>query len=419
MKRWWTKIGPGLVTGASDDDPAGIATYTQAGAQFGFGTLWLALFSLPLMIAVQETCARIALASRQGLFALFRVKLSPWITWMLVASFVSANIFNLAADLNMMAASMQMLVPSARWWWLIGFALLSFGLQVFVKYKSYARILRWFVMALLAYIAVLLFVDLSWRDALMATVWPGMQGGKEYSLLVIAILGTTLSPYLYVWQASEEIEETAECRREHIGRALVCNVNHPGVLPAMRFDVVFGMVVSNIVFWCIVAAAAGTLHVHGMTTISTADEAAAVLRPLVGPIASALFTVGIIGTGLLTIPVLAGSAAYAMAEVRNWRRSLNDDWRGSPKFYGAILGVMITGLMLTMWEVPPIKMLLWSAIVNALLAPPLLAGILWMSNRKDIMKHHVNTRWSNAGVGLALAVMTLATGVWGWMVWVT
>lgn len=419
MKRWWTKIGPGLVTGASDDDPAGIATYTQAGAQFGFGTLWLALFSLPLMIAVQETCARIALASQRGLFALFREKLSPWITWTLVTSFVSANIFNLAADLNMMAASMRMFVPLARWWWLIGFALLSFGLQVFVKYKSYARILRWFVMALLAYVAVLLFVDLSWRDALMATVWPGMQGGKEYSLIVIAILGTTLSPYLYVWQASEEIEETAECRREHIGRALVCSVNHPGVLPAMRFDVSFGMVVSNIVFWCIVAAAAGTLHAHGITAISTADEAASVLRPLVGPIASVLFAIGVIGTGLLTIPVLAGSAAYAIAEVGNWRRSLNDDWRGSPKFYGAILGVMITALALTMWEVPPIKMLLWSAIANALLAPPLLAGILWISNRKDIMNRQVNTRWSNVGVGLALTVMTFAAGVWGWIVWAT
>lgn len=412
------KIGPGLVTGASDDDPAGIATYTQAGARFGFGMLWLALFSLPLMIAVQEACARIALASRQGLFALFRAKLSRPVTWALVVSFVFANVFNLAADLNMMAASMQMLIPSPRWIWLVGFALLSLCLQVFLKYKSYSRILRWLVMALLAYVGVLLFVDLSWREAVMATAWPTMAIGKEYVLLVIAILGTTLSPYLYVWQASEEVEESAECRREHVGRTLVCNVNHPGVLPAMRFDVAFGMVVSNIVFWCIVAAAAATLHAHGVTEVSTADEAAAVLRPLVGPVATFLFTVGIIGTGLLTIPVLAGSAAYALAEVQNWRRSLNDDWRASPKFYGAIAVAMVVGLLLTIWNIPPIQMLLWSAIVNALLAPPLLAGILWIANRRDIMKHCVNSSWSNAGVGLALVVMSLAAVLWAWVVWV-
>lgn len=419
MNPWWKTIGPGLVTGASDDDPAGIATYTQAGAMFGLGTLWMALFTLPLTLAIQEACARIALVSRQGLFALFRKTLPRSVTLVLLSSFLAANIFNLAADLNMMAASMQLLVPSPRWLWLVGFTALSLGLQVFLRYASYARVLRWLVTALLAYVAVLFFVDLPWREALRQTVWPAILNGKEFLLIVIAILGTTLSPYLYVWQASEELEESAECRREHVGRAVVCSVNNPRVLSAMRLDVSVGMVVSNLAFWCIVAASAATLHAHGITDVATADQAAAVLRPLVGPVATVLFTLGIVGTGLLTLPVLAGSAAYALAEVKDWRRSLNDDWRVSPKFYGAIAASMVLGLLLTTWEIPPIKMLLWSAIANALLAPPLLAGILWIGNRRDVMKGNVSGRWSNAGVGLSLVVMTVSAAVWAWLVFVT
>ncbi len=416
MKRSWRSfgehLGPGLVTGASDDDPAGIVTYTQAGAQFGFAPLWLAVFTLPLMIAVQETCARIALVARTGLFGLFRRYFPRWLGWLLAILFVGANVFNIAADLNMMAASMTLLLPGSRWFWIGVFALGSLALQVFVPYASYAKILRWLVLSLMAYVGVLFFVKMPWSHALLATFVPQHLQGAEYLLVLIAILGTTLSPYLYVWQAAEEVEETADCERHAHAPGAACGIANREQLPQMRFDVSFGMFVSNVIFWCIVAAAAATLHSQGITVITGADQAALVLRPFLGPIAVVLFVLGIIGTGLLTIPVLAGSAAYAIAELRSWRSSLNDTWREAPLFYGVLALFMGVGVLLNVWDLPPIQMLIWSAILNALLAPPLLLAILWLANHRTLMGKHRNRRWANAVMGIALLVMTVAAIVW-------
>ncbi len=400
------------MTGASDDDPAGIVTYTQAGAQFGFAPLWLAAFTIPLMIAVQETCARIALVARTGLFGLFRRYFPRWLGWLLAILFVGANVFNIAADLNMMAASMTLLLPGSRWFWIGTFALGSLALQVFLPYASYAKALRWLVLSLMAYVGVLFFVKMPWAQALQATFVPQHVAGAEYLLVIIAILGTTLSPYLYVWQAAEEVEEIADCERHAQPAGAACGLENRDQLPQMRFDVSFGMVVSNVIFWCIVAAAAATLHDQGITAITSADQAALVLRPFLGPIAVALFVLGIIGTGLLTIPVLAGSAAYAVAELKAWRSSLNDTWREAPLFYGVLALFMGGGVLLNVWNFPPIQMLIWSAILNALLAPPLLLAILWLANHRKVMGKYRNGRWANAVIAITLLVMTVGAMVW-------
>lgn len=413
MKRSWrslrTRIGPGVITGASDDDPSGIVTYAQSGTQFGFAPLWLALFTTPLMIAVQEMCARIAFASKTGLFSLFRQYVPRWVAWGLALCFIAANVFNIAADLNMMAASMNLLVPFSRWGWIGAFGVGSLLLQVFLPYRSYAKFLRWLVVSLFAYIGVLFFVHLSWSSALLSTFIPSHVPGADYLLMIIAVLGTTLSPYLFVWQAAEEVEELSDRAMSKHDKE-----NH---LPEMRFDVSVGMVLSNVIFWCIVAAAAATLHAQGVGTITGADQAAQVLRPFVGPVAVGLFVMGIVGTGLLTIPVLAGSVAYAVAELNAWRGSLSDTWRTATKFYGVLATTMVAGMALNAWSLPPIQMLIWSAVLNALLAPPLLLGILWLANHKQVMNIYRNRRWSNLGGGLAFFVMLLAAIVWAVITW--
>lgn len=391
-------------------------TYAQAGAQFGFGTLWLALFTTPLMIIVQETCARIALVTRAGLFALFRKHVPSWLAWTLAGMLIAANVFNIAADLNMIAASMRILVPLPRWTWLLIFAAGSLFLQIFLKYHSYERFLRWLVFSLLAYVGVLLFVQVPWAEALRATVIPQSIPGKDYLLMVIAILGTTLSPYLYVWQASEEVE--AEAEFERVKTTHLTSKDRTGLMKNMHGDVRVGMIASNVIFWCLVTSAAVTLHLKGVTILSSADQIALILQPMVGPIASLLFVLGIIGTGLLTIPVLAGSAAYAVAELMSWPCSLNNTYRDGKKFYLLISACMLGGLLLNTFDFPPIQMLIWSGILNAVLAPPLLLAILWVANHDKIMKRYKIGPWMNVGLGIALAVMTIAALTWGYLTFI-
>ena len=411
QRSFWSRFGPGLITGASDDDPSGIATYAQAGAQFGFASLWLALFTTPLMIVVQETCARIAIASKSGLFALFRKYMPAWLAWGLALMLIVANVFNIAADLNMMAASVQSLFPLSRWMWLVVFAVGSLLLQILLRYVTYEKFLRWLVFSLLAYVIVLFFVHVPWAEAIRATLIPQQVPGKDFLLMIIAILGTTLSPYLYVWQASEEVEEEEEVVRENAHK--LTTADRTKLLTNIRSDVRLGMIISNVIFWCLVTAAAATLHAKGITLISSADQMAVILQPLVGSVASVLFTLGIIGTGLLTIPVLAGSAAYAIAELKRWRCSLNDSYREATKFYSVIAVFMLIGLLLNILNIPPIQMLIWSATMNAILAPPLLLAIIWVANHKKIMHSYRVGRWMNLGLMISFLVMTIATVVWG------
>lgn len=415
MKRsFFSRLGPGLITGASDDDPAGIVTYTQAGAQFGFSTLWLAILTTPLMIAVQEASARIALTTRKGFFTLAKSVLPKAVVYPLVLAFVLGNVFNVAADLNMMADASRLLVPGGRWVWLTLFAIATFAAQITLSYTRYSRLLRWLVLSLIGYVGVLAFVDISWRDVVMATLLPQGVPSREFILLVVAVLGTTLSPYLMIWQGAEELEERKTCEIEASAQGGICRVNIRKTLPSLRLDVAIGMIVSNVVFWCIVVASASTLHTQGITQIETAEQAANVLRPFVGSTATTLFTLGILGTGLLTIPVLIGASAYALAECCGWRAGFQAKYHEARAFYWS-LGIM-TGLALLMnvLALPPVRMLIWSGVVNAVLAPAFMLILLVLGNRSTLLKKHVHSRWSNAGLGVAFALMSCALGALVW-----
>lgn len=404
----FSRLGPGLITGASDDDPAGIVTYTQAGAQFGFATLWLAIITTPLMIAVQEASARIALVTRKGFFTLLRASLPRVLVYGFVAAFVFANVFNVAADLNMMADAMKLLVPGNRWLWLVLFAGVSLFAQVRLSYRQYSRILRWLVLSLIGYVGVLAFVDIAWRDVLQATLIPQGIPSREFVLLVVAVLGTTLSPYLMIWQGEEELEERTACDTEAAARGGICRVAFGKTLPSLRCDVAIGMIISNLVFWCIVIASASTLHAQGIFRIETAEQAANVLRPFVGDTAVLLFTLGILGTGLLTIPVLIGASAYALAECFGWKASLNASYSEAKTFYHLIFFTMMAALVINVVDLPPVRMLIWSGVLNACIAPFFIGALLWMGNRHAIMRHERHGWWSNAGLGIAFVFMTAA-----------
>ena len=415
MKRsLFSRLGPGLITGASDDDPAGLVTYTQAGAQFGVATLWLAILSTPLMIAVQEASARIALTTRKGFFTLAKSILPKAVVYPLVGAFILGNIFNVAADLNMMADATKLLVPGNRWVWLVLFAVVTFVAQLKLSYAQYSRILRWLVLSLIGYVGVLAFVDVSWRDVVMATLIPQGVPSREFILLVVAVLGTTLSPYLMIWQGEEELEERKTCEIEASERGGICRVNVQKALPSLRLDVAIGMVVSNVVFWCIVVASASTLHAQGITQIETAEQAANVLRPFVGSTATTLFTLGILGTGLLTIPVLIGASAYALAECCGWKASLHAKYHEAKAFYWSLGVMMGLALLMNVVALPPVRMLIWSGVANAFLAPAFMLILLVLGNRSELLKKHVHSRWSNAGLGVAFALMSCALGALIW-----
>lgn len=415
MKRsLFSRLGPGLITGASDDDPAGIVTYTQAGAQFGFATLWLAILATPLMIAVQEASARIALTTRKGFFTLAKQILPRILIYPLLVAFLFANVFNVAADLNMMADATRLLIPGNRWIWLTLFAIATFIAQLKLSYVQYSRVLRWLVLSLIGYVGVLAFVDIAWREVVLATFVPQGVPSREFILLVVAVLGTTLSPYLMIWQGEEELEERTTCEIEAAQRGGICRVRFDRALPSLRFDVAVGMIVSNVVFWCIVVASASTLHAQGITQIETAEQAANVLRPFVGSTATTLFTLGILGTGLLTIPVLIGSASYALAECCGWKASLHAKYHEAKAFYWS-LGIMIAiALLMNVMALPPVRMLIWSGVINAFLAPAFMLILLVLGNRATLLKKQVHGRWSNAGLGVAFGLMSCALGALIW-----
>jgi NRAMP (natural resistance-associated macrophage protein)-like metal ion transporter len=403
---FFRSLGPGLVTGASDDDPSGIATYTQAGVGFGFATLWIALFTTPLMIAVQEMCARIGLVAKTGLTSVFLRKFPRWLVMIALLLLAGANVFNIGADLSMMASSAKLLIPLPIGVWLVFFTVLTLCCQIFIPYRIYARYLKWLTMSLLAYIFVALVIHLPWAEVWLATWMPQFIPGKTFTLMVIAILGTTLSPYLYFWQANQEVEE----RREHKRRA-----GEPETaMRDMRSDVTSGMAFSNVVFWFIVATTAVVLRPAGIFEISTADQAARVLAPLVGHGAFLLFTLGILGTGLLTVPILAGSLAYALSELFGWQGSLAKTWRESPKFYAAIVGFTLLGGILNLLHIPPVRALIYSAIANAVVAPPLLGALLIVANDRKILGKWTNGRWANLGGMISFLVMSAATFLWMW-----
>ncbi len=405
---YWHALGPGLTTGASDDDPSGIATYSQAGAKYGFGLLWLSVVTLPLMSVVQEMCARIGLVTGRGLASNIRIHFSKRVLYFSAMALFAANTFNIGADLGAMAKGAQLIHPSANFPMLVvGFALASMILQIFTPYARYARYLKWLAMVLFAYVASALMAHLNWGDVLHHAVVPSIKFTKDQVLLICAILGTTISPYLFFWQTSQEVEDQIEQGKTTV--ALRQGTTGDEV-KKMRLDVWSGMALSNIVMFFIIAACGATLYTHGITNIDSAAQAAEALRPFAGNATLGLFAIGIIGTGLLAIPVLAGASSYALAESFRWQEGLYRNLKRAHAFYGIIILSLLIGLGLNFVGLNPIKALIYSAVFNGIVAPIVLLLIVLISSNHKIMGEHVNKR-STTVLGWAITVIMAVAGV--------
>jgi NRAMP (natural resistance-associated macrophage protein)-like metal ion transporter len=407
-EEYWNMMGPGLTTGASDDDPSGIATYSQAGAQFGFQLLWLSIVTFPLMAVVQEMCARIGMVTGRGLAGVIRIHFSKKVLYVCTLSLFAANAFNIGADLGAMAKGAQLLRPSLSFPMLvIGFTLVSVILQIFMPYARYAKYLKWLALVLLAYIASALLAHLNWNDVLKHAAVPTITWSKEQILLICAILGTTISPYLFFWQTSQEVEqEIMDGKTSIVSRQ--DDVHHKEVR-SMRVDVWSGMLLSNLVMFFIIAASGALLFTHGITNITSAAQAAEALRPFAGNATYLLFAIGIIGTGLLAIPVLAGASSYAFAESFKLNEGLYRKFKQAHAFYGVIILSMLVGLGLNFVGLDPIKALIYSAVFNGIVAPVVLILIVLISSNKKIMGKWVNKK-STTWIGWGVTSMMVAAG---------
>ncbi len=407
------ELGPGLITGAADDDPSGIATYSQAGAAFGYGMLWIALITLPLMASVQLMCARVGIVARSGLASVLRQHYPRWLLWLACALLLFGNTVNIAADLGGMAAGAALLTGVSAVWFVPAFTALILALLVLASYERMTRVLKWLTLALFSYVLAGFLAHPDGVKVLRGTLVPHIQWSREFLLMFVAILGTTISPYLFFWQAAQSAEQDAYWRQRLIGRPQRALERE---LRAAGRDVNAGMFFSNAIMYFIVLTAAATLHRAGITNVATAQEAAAALRPMAGPAAALLFTAGLVGTGMLGVPVLAGSAAYAVAEAAAWRAGMDEKVHTARQFYAVIAFAMIVGMVLNFAHVNAIKLLIWSAVINGLLAPPLIAIILVVCNNREVMGAHRNSRAMNVLGGLAALMMTGAgvALIWSW-----
>ncbi|MBC7707737.1 Nramp family divalent metal transporter [Polaromonas sp.] len=405
-RNFWFLLGPGLTTGASDDDPSGIATYSQTGAQYGFSLIWLSLATFPLMAMVQEMCARIGLVSGRGLAGNIRRHFSRRVLYVSTLLLFAANSFNIGADIGAMASATQLVLPKFSFTALvIGFTLLMMGLQIFTPYVRYARYLKYLALVLLAYILSAILAHPQWTTVLHHTFVPNLQLGKDQLLLICAILGTTISPYLFFWQTSQEVEEEIAVGQTTIKSRMGSDAK---AMKRMRIDVWSGMLLSNLVMFFIIAACGSVLFSQGITNITTAAQAAQALRPFAGDATYYLFAIGIVGTGLLAIPVLAGSSSYAISEALGRRQGLNNKLKDAYTFYGVIIISMLLGLSINFLGINPIKALIYSAVANGIVAPVILTLILLLANDKKIMGEWVNGRFTKVvGWGIVL-LMTLA-----------
>lgn len=383
LGRLFSKLGPGLITGASDDDPSGIATYSQIGAQFGYTLLWTMLLSYPLMAAIQEICGRIGRVTGCGLAANLRKNYPKPLLFFVLLLMSAANVFNLGADIGAMGSSVALVIPGTATLFTVIFGIFSLLTILFIPYTTYAKYLKWLTISLFAYFGVAFLVRVSWLDVVSATVIPHMAFSRESFVALIAVLGTTISPYLFFWQASQEAEEVKNNRGEKALKRAPAQA--PKQLQRIHADTLIGMAFSNIVAFFIILTAAATLHTHGITNISTCAQAASALEPIAGRFASLLFVCGIVGTGLLAVPILAASAAYAIGEGCNWRTSLESKPIEAPRFYGAIGLATVIGLFMNFLHIDPVKALVWAAALNGLVAAPLMAVIMFMASSKKVM----------------------------------
>ena len=397
---FFRRLGPGIITGAADDDPSGIGTYSQAGAAAGYGLLWSAIWLLPLAYATQEACARLSLVTGKGLAALIRTRFSRVILLIAVLLVSVANTVNIAADLASMAAALRLIVPIDQVVGVVGFALLIVVLEVLVPYHRYSKVLRWLCLSLLAYVAVLFVAQVDWQQVAVSAFVPAIDFNKATFALLIALAGTTISPYLFFWQAAEEVEERADG-----------DVNHAKV-SAMRGDVFSGMLTGVMIMFAIMATAAATLNATGIIEINSAEDAAQALKPIAGEFAGLLFLLGILGVGLLAIPVLAGATAYALAETFGWRESLELAPRQAKAFYSVIVISVLVAVLLNLIGIEPMNFLFLAAVLNGLTAPLLMILIFILARDKKLLGRWASGVWSQVLLGLAIVAMFALPIAW-------
>ncbi len=399
---FFKRLGPGIVTGAADDDPSGIGTYSQAGAAAGYGFLWSAVWLFPLAFAVQEACARLALVTGKGLAAIIKARMPRWVLVVAVLLVAVANTVNIAADLAIMSSALGLIAPIKQWAGVVMFALLLAATEILIPYHRYSRVLRWLTISLLAYVAVLFVAKVDWAQVASATFLFQVDGRPAFDFskvsfeLLIALAGTTISPYLFFWQAAEEVEERKSIRSRRIR---LSNIE------AMRGDVFAGMFTGVFIMFAIMATAAATLNAQGITDIATAADAALALKPIAGEFAGLLFLLGILGVGLLSVPVLAGSTAYAVAETFGWRESLELKPLQAKAFYAVIVLSMFVALALNLIGIEPIKFLILAAVLNGLAAPVLMAIVWWLARDAKLLGKWVSPLWSKLLLGFATLAM--------------
>jgi NRAMP (natural resistance-associated macrophage protein)-like metal ion transporter len=408
-------LGPGLITGASDDDPSGIATYSQVGAAFGYGLSWTLLFSYPLMVAIQMISARIGRTTGHGIAGVLRMHYSTWLLQWIVALLLIANIVNLGADLGAMADALALLLPGPKWLYVLLFSVICVSMQLLLQYTRYVSVLKWFTLSLFAYFAVLAVAHVNWSQLASNLLLPRPVWTSAYLTAVVAVFGTTISPYLFFWQSDEEVEDM----RVHPRRLDLFDSPEQGpkALHRIEVDTLVGMGLSNLVALAILATTAATLHAGGIVDIETSAQAAQALRPIAGPFAALFFTVGLIGTGLLAVPVLAGSAAYAMGEARNWPVGFTRKMQEAKAFYATIAVATLIGMIINFTSVNPIKALYWSAVLNGVVAVPVMFVMMKIVCRPDIMGKFAAKGWLRAlgwiatGVMLVISVGMVVTSI--------
>ena len=400
------KLGPGLITGAADDDPSGIATYSQAGAQFGFNMLWTVVFTYPLMVGIQIISARMGRITGRGLAANIRREFPAWLLYVVVGLLFIANLINIAADIAAMGQALQLLIGGQEHFYALAFGFICLGLQINLPYQRYVRYLKWLTLALLAYVAVIFTIHVPWAEVALHTVAPQITFSSDYLMVVVAVFGTTISPYLFFWQAAQEVEDlradpaalsllrAPDTAREHLHR--------------IKIDTYIGMGFSNLVAFFIILSTAATLHAHGITNIQTSAQAAEALRPLAGEFTFLLFAFGIIGTGMLAVPVLAGSAAYAVTEALRLPRGLDRKLLEAREFYGIITVATLGGVAMDFTSIDAIKALFWSAVVNGVIAVPIMVVMMILAAEPRVMGPFTITRKLKVLGWAATAAMAVA-----------
>ena len=417
LKTALKSLGPGLITGASDDDPSGIATYSQTGASFGLGMLWMALFQYPMMAVVQEMCARIGITEGDGLAFVMMKKYSKKVVLPIASLLLIANTINIGADIGAMGASIRLLIPQLPFLvpTLLFTGLILFA-EIFIPYHKYVKILKYLTMSLFAYVITAMIVGGTFEELFIASVVPHIEFTSEFAMMFVAILGTTISPYLFFWQTSQEAEEDLDKKK-----IKDIDVGKPDIakkeLKVMRADVAIGMLFSQLIMWAIIVTTAGSLHTHGITDIQTSDQAAKALEPAVksfpnsGEISKVVFSLGIIGTGLLAVPVLAGSSAYALSDVFGWKQGLNKKFGQAKSFYVVIAASTLIGLWINFSDIDPIKALVYAAVINGVTAVPILYTIMKIANDKKILENRVNRRFSNVLGWATVSIMGISVVV--------